>query len=53
MKEWNVVTTKIDKETYTKLLNYCKMEKITPSFFLRGLIENGLLKIIPIGRILF
>jgi len=50
MKEWNVATTKIDKETYTKLLNYCKMEKITPSFFLRSLIEKGLLKIIPTNK---
>jgi len=50
MKEWNAVTTKINKETHTRLLNYCKMEKITPSSYIRGLIEKGLLKLIPINK---
>ena len=50
MTEWKAVRSKITNETYTQLLHYCKNEEITPSRYIRDLIEKNILTVISLNK---
>jgi len=48
--EWAVARTKIKRETYAALNQYCKKENTTISEYLRDLIEANVHGVIPINQ---
>ncbi|VVB59861.1 Uncharacterised protein [uncultured archaeon] len=50
MEELRNISSKIPVETYTQLRNYCEKEKITPSHFIRALIEKNVVRVVPLKK---
>jgi len=50
MGEFGVVRSKIPKELQTQLLLYCEKEGITPSRFVRDLVQDKVADMVPINK---
>ncbi len=48
--DWITVSSKIDRLTYAELKHYCENEKITPSQFIKNLIEAHVSTLIPLNK---
>lgn len=48
--EWAVARTKIKRNTYSELSNYCQRENTTISEYLRDLVEANISGVVPINQ---
>jgi hypothetical protein len=48
--DYVTVSSKIDRLTYAQLKHYCDNEKITPSLFIKKLVESNVSNLIPLNK---
>jgi len=48
--DYVTVSSKINRSTFSQLKHYCEKEKITPSLFIKNLIESNVSELIPLNK---